>query len=65
MGCKSCSTQPRIVAYKVLFDPPAALQRQVEEALAEGWQPLGGCTNNDSVVYQAMVKYETPLSGEW
>lgn len=65
MGCKSCSTQPRIVAYKVLFGTIDMLQRRVEEALAEGFQPFGGCTNNDSVVYQAMVKYETPLSGEW
>ena len=49
---------PQIVKYKIVLGGSVAeLEKRVNEAIAEGWQPLGGVADGqEGWVYQAMVK---------
>ena len=49
---------PRILEYDVIeADDREHLQREVQEALADGWQPWGGVAMNNGGYAQAIVRY--------
>jgi len=50
----------KIVDYMVVDNSNLSyFQAAIREAIADGWQPLGGVSVRTHY-YQAMVKYETP-----
>ena len=48
----------KIVEYKILTRYCLEIEKEVEIAIEEGWQPLGGMMVSNRKFYQTMVKYE-------
>ena len=50
----------QVVKYIIVIGgSPAELEKNVNEAIANGWQPLGGVTGGkEGWIYQAMVQVE-------
>lgn len=55
---------PTIIAYDILiYSGKGELTRAVNNAIKQGWQPLGPVVKySGSDYYQTMVKYEHPKS---
>jgi hypothetical protein len=51
--------QYKIISVSSVFSGSKALEKltkEVNEAIALGWEPVGGLTTNGATFYQAMVK---------
>lgn len=49
----------KIIDYKVVeADRPFRLEKEIRNAISEGWQPIGNIVHGDKWFYQAIVKYE-------
>jgi hypothetical protein len=51
--------QYRVVSVSAVFSGTKALEkliREVNAAIAEGWEPLGGISCSETSLFQAMIK---------
>jgi hypothetical protein len=51
--------QYKIISVSAIFSASKALEKltkEVNEAIALGWEPIGGLTTNNANFFQAMVK---------
>lgn len=54
----------KIINYTILWGQSEALEKEVNEFISRGWQPLGGVAIDPpgeftaELLYQAMVEYE-------
>ena len=51
---------PQVVKYKIVLGGSVSeLEKRVNDAIADGWQPHGGVTGGqEGWLYQAMVKHQ-------
>jgi hypothetical protein len=51
---------PQVVKYTIVLGGSLAeLEKKVNQAIADGWQPFGGVTaGNEGWLYQAVVMYQ-------